>query len=445
MSRTEYYGIGAYPAESCTLAFPWIFTVNNNARWGNQEGPEEIQLAVSRDLIHWDRPFRTPIIEIGQLDQWDASYHTTAAIGLVTWPLDRFVSADAGSDGGVLTTIPVRHRGDRLEINTATKPDGQLVVELLDAGGRPLEGFPPSEPFTGDDLRHVVRFNGQTDVSTLRGKPITLRFRMKNAELYSFAFRGEERPVSLRKTPEKLRTSQPVKIVCLGDSVTGIYYHTGGRRAYPKMIALALKTAYPQAEVTVINAGISGNTTVDTLNRLQKDVLDHKPDLVTVKFGLNDMVRVLAMPPYDELIGLALRAVVPSAQVEVSTWPTAQQSLAQIKEAAKSVRKSPPDLVLLAVPAAVTPNVRAPPEEAIRAHSWILNWSLAFGLRERDVVGIAPSVLKTSVTPEEKGSDEFSRRMVLAQDLSLIARPENDESPPEHIFENWLRTQLAGK
>ncbi len=42
--RTEYYGIGVYPAESCTLAFPWVFTINNNARWGNHEGPEEIHL-----------------------------------------------------------------------------------------------------------------------------------------------------------------------------------------------------------------------------------------------------------------------------------------------------------------------------------------------------------------------------------------------------------------
>ena len=39
---------------------------------------------------------------------------------------------------------------------------------------------------------------------------------------------------------------------------------------------------YPQVNLTVINAGISRNSTVDGLKRLQKDVLDHKPDLVTV-------------------------------------------------------------------------------------------------------------------------------------------------------------------
>lgn len=38
-------------------------------------------------------------------------------------------------------------------------------------------------------------------------------------------------------------SDQPITIVCLGDSVTGVYYHTGGHRAYPEMLELALKAA----------------------------------------------------------------------------------------------------------------------------------------------------------------------------------------------------------
>jgi lysophospholipase L1-like esterase len=87
-------------------------------------------------------------------------------------------------------------------------------------------------------------------------------------------------------------SDQPTTIVCLGDSVTGVYYHTGGHRAYPEMLELALKAAHPKATVKVINAGSSGNTTRDGLNRLDSDVLMHKPDVVTISFGLNDMVRV---------------------------------------------------------------------------------------------------------------------------------------------------------
>lgn len=84
----------------------------------------------------------------------------------------------------------------------------------------------------------------------------------------------------------------PRTIVCLGDSVTGVYYHTGGRRAYPEMLEVAIKKALPKANVKVINAGISGHSTTEGLARLDRDVLDHKPDLVTISFGLNDMGRL---------------------------------------------------------------------------------------------------------------------------------------------------------
>ena len=192
-------------------------------------------MAVSRDLVNWDRPSRTPLIAIGRLDGWDASYHTCAAtairfgdeirlyyggsnythgspclyrshfedgaptgrgtrqtssIGLVTWKLDRFVSADGPAEGGVLTTIPIRFSGKRLEINAATKPGGQITVQICDAAGKPLTDYPSSEPFRGDDLRHIVHFRGQSDVSAFAGKPVVLQFRLNSAELYSFAFRN---------------------------------------------------------------------------------------------------------------------------------------------------------------------------------------------------------------------------------------------------------------
>ena len=84
----------------------------------------------------------------------------------------------------------------------------------------------------------------------------------------------------------------PKTIVCLGDSVTGVYYHTGGRRAYPEMLEIAIRKAVPTANVKVINAGISGHSTTEGLARLDRDVLQHKPDLVTISFGLNDMTRL---------------------------------------------------------------------------------------------------------------------------------------------------------
>ncbi|WZO97079.1 GDSL-type esterase/lipase family protein [Isosphaeraceae bacterium EP7] len=101
---------------------------------------------------------------------------------------------------------------------------------------------------------------------------------------------------TLPKTMDTLESGGPVRVVCFGDSVTGVYYHTGSRRSYTDMLAIALRRTYPRVDVSTINAGISGNTTRDALARIGPDVLDHKPTLVTVMFGLNDMTRV----PLDE-------------------------------------------------------------------------------------------------------------------------------------------------
>ena len=166
--------------------------------------------------------------------------------------------------------------------------------------------------------------------------------------------------------------------------------------------------------------------------------------LALVKAG--QPVRILAMAPYDKLIGPVLQAAVPSAKIEVKSWPTAGQTMAQIEEAAKAVRNVPPDLILIAVPWPLPRPVQSPPEEDIRSHSWILNWSLSFGLQEWDAVAIAPSVLKAAdLTGQEKSRDQFARRMVLAQDLNLISRPDGSPAPPQKILETWFRTQLSGK
>jgi len=95
--------------------------------------------------------------------------------------------------------------------------------------------------------------------------------------------------VTLPKTVAKLRSGEPIRIVCFGDSVTGVYYHTGGRRAYADMLGIAIERVFPESDVTMVNAGVSGHTTVNALSRIDRDVLAHEPTLVTVMFGLNDM------------------------------------------------------------------------------------------------------------------------------------------------------------
>ena len=52
------------------------------------------------------------------------------------------------------------------------------------------------------------------------------------------------------------------------------------------------------ASAQVINAGVGGNTTVNLLGRLEKDVLSEKPDLVILMVGTNDMLNSKKMISY---------------------------------------------------------------------------------------------------------------------------------------------------
>ena len=113
--------------------------------------------------------------------------------------------------------------------------------------------------------------------------------------------------------------AEPVRIVCFGDSITGVYYHTGGRRAYPDMVGIALGRIYPSAPVAVINSGISGNTTEAGLQRIESDVLARRPHLVTVMFGMNDVARLPAEAYQRNLHDIAAQCAGAGAEVVLCT------------------------------------------------------------------------------------------------------------------------------
>ncbi|MFW6157175.1 MAG: SGNH/GDSL hydrolase family protein [Armatimonadota bacterium] len=106
---------------------------------------------------------------------------------------------------------------------------------------------------------------------------------------------GDPRPDS---TVALLEAGESATIVCFGDSITGAYYHTGCRRAWADMLGIALQRLYPDADPRMVNAGISGDTTRDGPGRIEDDVLAHRPDLVVVMFGINDMSHSLTPAEY---------------------------------------------------------------------------------------------------------------------------------------------------
>ena len=72
-------------------------------------------------------------------------------------------------------------------------------------------------------------------------------------------------------------------LVCLGDSLTE------NPSGYCALLAALIAGAYPERAIRVLNAGVSGNKVGDMVARLERDVLAHQPDWVTISVGINDV------------------------------------------------------------------------------------------------------------------------------------------------------------
>lgn len=129
----------------------------------------------------------------------------------------------------------------------------------------------------------------------------------------------------LQETRQLLQQGGPLRVVCFGDSITGVYYHTGGVESWSDLLARFLKSAHPNAEVSVYNAGVSGNTTTTALARLDRDVLSRAPQLVAIMFGMNDAVSVAPEEFTRNLATMVARARAAGAAVILLT-PTQVQT-----------------------------------------------------------------------------------------------------------------------
>ena len=104
--------------------------------------------------------------------------------------LDGFASLNAPMTGGELVTVPLQFEGNQLEINFSSSAAGSVQVELLTAKGGPIPGYQLADcdPIYGDELSRTVTWKNRADVSSLAGKGIQVRFRLQDADLYSYRF-----------------------------------------------------------------------------------------------------------------------------------------------------------------------------------------------------------------------------------------------------------------
>jgi hypothetical protein len=101
-----------------------------------------------------------------------------------TYRIDGFVSIRSEKEGGKLITRPIVFDGDVLIANFATKDSESIKVDALTEDGKSVA----SAKLMGDEVAHKVKWQSDSDLSKLAGRPIRLRFSMKNADLYSIQF-----------------------------------------------------------------------------------------------------------------------------------------------------------------------------------------------------------------------------------------------------------------
>jgi lysophospholipase L1-like esterase len=97
------------------------------------------------------------------------------------------------------------------------------------------------------------------------------------------------------------------KLLFIGDSITDAERSPDGEglpgalgRGYVLQVDALLGTVYHDHGIRVVNKGVSGNTVRDLKGRWREDVLDLKPDWLSIMIGINDVWRQYDLPQIKE-------------------------------------------------------------------------------------------------------------------------------------------------
>ena len=94
-------------------------------------------------------------------------------------------------------------------------------------------------------------------------------------------------PLLMKQWRARLGGYETFRVVAFGSSNTEIGWHSDSRHGWPCWLACIFHASVGH-HVQTLNAGIGGNTAVDLLKRLDRDVLPIQPHLVILTIGGND-------------------------------------------------------------------------------------------------------------------------------------------------------------
>lgn len=145
----------------------WVSRTNYPALNVVQTGPAEMSVYVNQDYAQ-----------------------PTAHLHRYSLRLDGFASVRAAYNGGEFVTKPFTFTGKRLLLNFATSAAGGIRVEIQDLAGESINGYllEDCHELIGNEIERAVVWKSGEDVNKLVGRPIRLRFAMKDADLFALRF-----------------------------------------------------------------------------------------------------------------------------------------------------------------------------------------------------------------------------------------------------------------
>ncbi|MCA1809489.1 MAG: LamG domain-containing protein, partial [Lentisphaerae bacterium] len=308
---------------------PEVWTDRNNyPAWGMvQTAPDELSL-------YWTEHYRHPGMRIRR----------------GTIRVDGFASVGADGERGELLTRPFVFTGDRLIVNYASSANGDLRFELTDTQGEPLPGFSlqDSELLYGNEIEHMVAWQGQYDLSALQGQAARLRVNLHDADLYSIRF------ADAREWHAKLLHEQEAALKLLadipgkfGDTTRTPLFNAASDLARlmtavdltPEMVAAVAELRRAQTRAAVARrAGDQARQLLDTAMKLRAvEVAFGRVYLGAVKVLEEDLARILRDPAaavHDlEVLNLRLSGALHDYDQKVSAFVSeAQRCSAQAEE-----------------------------------------------------------------------------------------------------------------
>lgn len=121
--------------------------------------------------------------------------------------------------------------------------------------------------------------------------------------------------LAVRAGVEPIEAFTPgTRVLFQGDSITD---GNRGRSADPNhilghgyafVIASRVGAAFPERRLEFMNRGVSGNTVLDLEKRWQKDMLDLRPDILSVLIGVNDAGKYVPLDEYERVYDRLLTA-----------------------------------------------------------------------------------------------------------------------------------------